>query len=283
MLNDFAAQAALYGLRINLDKTKVLTWDHLGAGANSMPVGGHSVLILSETESEKYLGRKLCLEDSQQMELSNRIRAAWAAFHKHKRELCSKFYRLQDRAKLFEAVVTSVALYGSARWALTAAMCAQLDRARRRMLHFVFRLHRRRHADAEEPWVDYMVRSARRVDYLCGSVRMEEWSKSYRRRKWTWAGALARRQDHRWSRLILDWQPIGLGRKQGWPRTRWADDLEKFVGGLWYDTAQDAATWEAATDGFVSRTLKDECVFVLTCCCCVLGLTAGVVLIGLLQ
>ena len=91
MLNGVAAQAARYGLHINFDKTKVLTWDHLVVGSRSISIGEQSVDILSETQAEKYMGRKLCLQDGQQTELATRISAAWAAIHKYKGELCSTF------------------------------------------------------------------------------------------------------------------------------------------------------------------------------------------------
>ena len=175
-MNDFAAQAARYGLQINFDKTKVLTWDYLVTGSRIISIGEHSVDILSETQTERYLGRKLCMQDCQHTELMNIIYAAWAAFHKHKGELCSKFYRLEDRTKLFESVFTPSALYGCEAWALAKAMCSELDVARRKMLRYVFRIHRRRSTDVEESWVDFMARSARRIEDLSTLHRLDNWS-----------------------------------------------------------------------------------------------------------
>ena len=98
---------------------------------------GIAVMLLSD-RSERYLGRKLCFEGSQLTELKNRIAAGWAAFHKHTAELCSKFYRLRDRVKLFDAVVSPAVLYGSSAWALTQSMEISLKTVRRRMLRYVF-------------------------------------------------------------------------------------------------------------------------------------------------
>ena len=134
MLNDFAAQALRYGLKINFDKTKVLTCDHLASGCDSLQVGQSTVEILRETESEKYLGRKLCFNHHQDVELDHRIAAACSSFHKHKAELCSKHYALEGRLKLLEAVVTPIAPYGCAAWALTCRIGKTLKTARRKML-----------------------------------------------------------------------------------------------------------------------------------------------------
>ena len=110
MLEDLSAIAAEYGLKLHFGKTKVLTWNSLAGTTSSIPVDGRDVSILDEAEAERYLGRKLCFAASQLTELKNRLAAGWAAFHKHKSELCCKFYRLCDRVKLFDAVVTPVVL-----------------------------------------------------------------------------------------------------------------------------------------------------------------------------
>ena len=101
-------------------------------------------------------------------ELNNRIAAGWATFHKHKGELCNKFYRLEDRVKLSEPTVTPTVLYGSATWALTQVMERKLITARHRMLRYVFRILRQRQdQDGElENWVQFVQNSAHNVDRI---------------------------------------------------------------------------------------------------------------------
>ena len=199
------------------------------------------------------MGRKLSMSNSQRTELDNRISAAWSTFHANKGELCSKHYPLRDRAKLFEACVTSVALYGCEAWALTKAMSAELDTVRHRMLRYVFRLHRRRGGSESESWVDYMIRSGQQARSLASSQSMEPWSTVYRRRKWRFAGQLSRFTDGRWSQAVLQWRPNAcLGRSQGRPKTRWDDDISAFSGGDWVELARDENLWSVAESGFVS-------------------------------
>ncbi len=57
LLKDFEESAAVYGLRIHLGKTKVMTWDSLSRGCFSIKVGFNEVQVLSEFVGEKYLGR----------------------------------------------------------------------------------------------------------------------------------------------------------------------------------------------------------------------------------
>ena len=111
MVGHLRDAASKYGLEINFDKTKVLTWDDEASPHPSVQVGENEVDVLAERDSERYLGRKLSLDSPHEVELANRIAAGWGAFHKHKAELCSKFYCFVDRLKLFNAVVTPVVLY----------------------------------------------------------------------------------------------------------------------------------------------------------------------------
>ena len=197
MLTHFATAAERYGLKLHPGKTKVMTWNAEAAGCRSVFIGASEVLVLDESSSEKYLGRKLSFIDHRAVELENRIKAGWAAFHKHKGELCSKFYALRDRVRLFDAVVSSAVLYGSATWTLTKCMEQHLRAAWRKMLRYVFRIHRK-YNEGEE-WVEYMRRSASQVEQLASNFELENWVCGSRRRKFRFAGRVARNTDERWS------------------------------------------------------------------------------------
>ena len=256
MLVDLQTFSRKYRLKIHLGKTKVMTWNALVCGSPFVLLGGDRVEILEETCSERYLGRKLCFSSSMETELNNRIAAGWATFHKHKGELCNKFYRLEDRVRLFESTVTPTVLYASATWALTQCMERKLITARRRMLRYVFRIHRKRQdQDNElENWVQFVQNSAHSVDRISETHGLKCWVHTYRLRKWQFAGQLARQQDHRWSRQILEWKPNGgLGRSQGAPKTRWEDQIVNLAGGSWMQLATDENLWAEAGDVFANR------------------------------
>ena len=125
------------------------------------------------------------------------------------------------------------------------------------MLRYVFWVFRRQRQAADgvdpEEWVEYMRLPAHDVDRLPDWLCLEDWVFSHRQRKWKLAGQLARCQDGRWSRKVLEWGPQQYHlRSQGRPRLRWSDSLESFAGGDWMSLAVDPAKWSILTPGFVS-------------------------------
>ena len=163
------------------------------------------------------------------------------------------FYALEDQLKLFEAVVTPTALYGSSAWALASKMVETLKETRRKMLRYVCRIHSQKAGEHAESWVDYMRRSARQLDGLAERQGKEDWTTIHRKRKWRFAGSIARQADGRWSTRILDWRPNG-GQRRGRskPKTRRTDDLERYAAGEWVDVAFDTELWKHHEHGLVS-------------------------------
>ena len=108
------------------------TWDALAAGCSSVRVAENDVNIIKESEAEKYLGRKLCFKDSYQIELQNRVSECCLGSVSQ-----TQRWAVQHVLHLFEPVA-----YGSLAWGLTQAMENKLRIAWRKMLRYVFRLHR---------------------------------------------------------------------------------------------------------------------------------------------
>ena len=84
MMEHLRAEAAKYGLKLNMDKTKVLTSTHATKKRDSVHIAGQPVEIIGPESSERYLGRKLCLGEYHQSELDSRLQGAWATFAKYK-------------------------------------------------------------------------------------------------------------------------------------------------------------------------------------------------------
>ena len=160
-----------------------------------------------------------------------------------------------DRIRLFDAVVTPTVLYGSATWALLQSMEKSLRTVRRRMLRYVFRIHRRKREDALEDWVSFVQRSAHTVDNIASAQGMVDWVTLHRRRKWKSAGAFARKTNGRWSKQVLEWSPsFEQKRSQSRPKLRWADDIEKVAGGDWMEHALVADMWSVYEEAFVESS-----------------------------
>ena len=109
-----------------------------------------------------------------------------------------------------------------------------------------------------EDWVSWIVRATGVADAERVKAGIEDWSCAQRRRYWRWAGHVARRQDGRWSALLLTWLPCHGQRNLGRPLKRWADDLDSFFKrlaglppGSWIDYAADRGSWTRLEDDFV--------------------------------
>ena len=212
-----------------------MSWAHCSFGCQSVQIGTSTFAILSECESERYLGRKLCLNGCQATELQHRISAGWAKFQSFKQELVGKDYSIKSRLRLFEAVVSTTVLHGSCTWALTRVMAETLDRVRRKMLRFVLRIFRRRVEESNvvvlEEWPEYLKRSTRIIEQFEETFKLVSWSLQAKARKWRFAGGLVRCSDSRWSKLVLDCVSAYGSRSVGRPSTRCTDEIQRFAGG----------------------------------------------------
>jgi len=276
MIGHLQEIAARYGLRLNYSKTKVFTTTE-GELPDHIMVGTSSIEVLQHSQSEKYLGRKVSVDEYHWTEIRNRAAAGWRTFMKYKAELCNKNTYFRDRARLFESVVTPTVLYGTAAWTLTGRMETFLRTTRRKMLRMMFGARRRRLEQPQEedettqsdtscsdagsddapdqnlePWPDFIQRVTADIEERLEAIRLEDWVITHRRRKWIFAGRTARCADGRWSKKLLNWQPqFCFGRRAGHPCRRWDDDIQALAGGNWCQHALDESLWQALGEAFV--------------------------------
>ena len=122
--------------------------------------------------------------------------------------------------------------------------------ARRRMLNRIIG-HKRW---PEESWVEFIQRTTHRSEDLAKQHKLEDWVELQRRRKWEFAGKVARLPRERWCLRLLGWRPwfrCHPRRRVGRPLKRWSDDLVAFAGGDWQNTARDEGMWKILNYGFV--------------------------------
>ena len=99
----------------------------------------------------------------------------------------------------------------------------------------------------EETWVEWIVRATRVGDAAMRRAKVADWVEEQKRRKWRWAGHVARRKDSRWTVRLMDWEPWAGARSVGRPEARWEDSLRRFesqIGTKWRDLAQDRGSWD---------------------------------------
>jgi hypothetical protein len=252
MISHLSEAAAKYGLKLHVGKTNVLTNIDNERRPDKLPVGEGWLKVLREDEAERYLGRKLCLNEHHAAELSHRFAAGWASFMKNKAALCNRSCSLRSRLRAFDAIVTPTVLYGASSWAMTTKMEQLLCSTRRRMLRYIVGVRRKQ----DETWVEYIKRATHTSMSFATTCGVQSWIEIQRRKKWRIAGKAARCSEDRWCKRILNWQPwfrCNPKRDVGRPRTRWNDDIVSIAGESWTEAAADQAFWRTLEDGYLNK------------------------------
>ena len=142
LLCEFKISTQAVGLGIHPDKTKILS-NQDKIKANEITVDNIKIEILGKTASARYSGQKITFEDQETEEIKNRLKAAWAAFHKYRQELTSKDCRLCHRLRFFSLVVTPTMTYASSPWTLTLKHEKMIKTAQRKMLRLIVQTKRK--------------------------------------------------------------------------------------------------------------------------------------------
>ena len=141
MLCGFKSSTEAVGLGIHPDKTKTLS-NQDKVKVNEITVDNIKIEVLKKGDSARYLGQKVTFE-VQTEEIKNRLKAAWAASHKYRRELTSRDYRLCHRLRLFSMVITPTLTYASGTWTLTLKHEKMIKTAQRKMLRLIVQIKRK--------------------------------------------------------------------------------------------------------------------------------------------
>ena len=91
MLYEFKESTEELGLRIHPGKTKVPSNQSSPSPdlKKEMQIDDVKIEILTRSESVRYLGQLITFQQQETTEIKNRIRTAWATFHKYRQELTS--------------------------------------------------------------------------------------------------------------------------------------------------------------------------------------------------
>ena len=133
MLCDFNESTEAVGLGIHPDKTRILS-NQDNVKDKEISLGNIKIEILRKRDSARYLGQEVTSEDQETEEVKNRLKAAWAAFHKYRQELTSRDYRLCHRLRLFNMVITPTLTYAIGTWTLSKKHEKMIKTAQRKML-----------------------------------------------------------------------------------------------------------------------------------------------------
>ncbi|CAH2267236.1 jg14707 [Pararge aegeria aegeria] len=216
---------------MNINKTKVMCRDNIA----HITVHGCQVKWVSEYV---YLGQTITLsKEGQEKEISRRIQLGWVAFRKLS-DVLKGDIPLCLKRKVFNQCVLPTMTYGAETWTLTKKVVHRLKVAQRAMERAMLGLS----LLDKIPNVEIRNRTGI-TDIVQRAAAL----------KWNWAGHICRREDGRWSRVILDWQPRTGHRSIGRPPARWRDDIVKAVGKNWMQLTSNRPRWRANEEALVQQ------------------------------
>ncbi|CAG9120224.1 unnamed protein product [Plutella xylostella] len=220
MLTDLNDASKQVGLKMNMDKTKVMSNEHVSS--SPVTVGGVTIEVVDQYP---YLGQVIRLGKSNfDKEVARRIQLGWAAFGKL-RHIFTENIPQCLKTKVFNQCVLPVMTYGAETWCFTKGLIHKLRVAQRAM---------------ERAMLGVSLRDRIRNEEIRRRTKVTDIAKRISTLKWQWAGHVARRADDRWSRKVLEWRPRVGKRRVGRPPTRWSDDLRKVAGRRWMQMADDS-------------------------------------------
>ena len=233
MLLEINSACENIGLKMNISKTKIMSNTE-----RSYPVLVNGVQV-ERVDSYIYLGHNVMLgRDNQEAEIGRRRGLAWAAFGKLSYILKSPKYSHYLKKKLFDACILPVLTYGIETSVLTKRIMQKLLVTQRAM---------------ERRMLGISLRDRRSNVWIREKTKVTDVAERAASLKWSWAGHVARYQDSRWTKKVIEWRPRSGRRSVGRPQMRWSDDIRGCAGGGWMQCAQDRELWRIKGEAYVQQ------------------------------
>ena len=185
--------------------------------------------VVDEVKEFCYLGDLLDSEGGVERAVRMRVSAAWHKWRDISSLLINKSLPLKNRARVYDACIRSVLLYGSEGWPVTERIASILTSCDRRMLRYM----------AGVSWEDRL--RSQEVAERCG---VETLDVLLRRRRLRWFGHVRRRGQEEPLGRILELEVTGR-RPRGRPKKSWRNIVDqdmRLVGASEID-ALDRAKW----------------------------------------
>ena len=217
MLFDINEESKRVGLKMNKAKTKILL--NSKASAKSITIDAEE---LERVNEYIYLGQLITPGKGNEPEIRRRITIGWKAFAKYKDILNSKT-PMSLKRKVYDSCILPSMTYGCEKWKLNKRTEQLLRIAQRAMERSMLRI---------------TIRDRKNSIWIREQTKIKDIIKYIKQQKWRWAGHVARREDNRWSKRLMEWCPLDCKRSRKRPETRWRDDIREFAGMAWQRKAR---------------------------------------------
>ena len=229
MLNDIARESRKVGLKLNPEKTKLIT----NGVKDPIKVGDTDITYSNEYV---YLGQLISPDDNIIKEIERRIASGWRRYWNMKEIMKDKTLPLSIKGKLFNTSILPILTYGRQTWPSTELIKNKLKScqlAMERSMHGVRKSDKIR---------SHTIRCRTKANDVVLCIK---------RLKWRWAGHTIRGKD-KWSKLVTQWYPREGKRKKGRPPRRWEDDIRQVAGKTWHRVASNRREWKRLEEAFAN-------------------------------
>ena len=143
MMCDFKKSTEKVGLGIHPEKTNILSNQSSLNSDTKKGTRRYQNRNPDRRRKREILGPDDYVPATRDDRNQNRIRAAWATFHKYRQELTSKNHMLKHRLRLFDAAITPTICYASGTLAPTKEHERMIQSTQRKMLRLIIQTQRR--------------------------------------------------------------------------------------------------------------------------------------------
>lgn len=235
MLQDLNEKSKEIGLKMNLDKTKIIS--------NSQEDITIENTIIEKVEKYIYLGHIIKNEkENQTLEIKRRIQQTWAAFGKLSFIFKDKNIPIYLKRKTYDSCILPVATYGLETMAMTKKVAEQLRVTQRAMERIMLGVR------LIDKIPNTEIRRRTRVTDIMDKIA---------RLRWQWVAHVARQNTEKWSYRVTFWRPRETKRSVGRPRKRWIDDIVTIAGKQWMRTARNKKAWKQLEEAYIQHWMND--------------------------
>lgn len=235
-LNELHSESIRSGLNLNISKTKVMFNKY--AARSNITVDGKQ---LENVDSYVYLGQQIGMEDMNIKEIERRVKLGWQAFGRLQFVFRTKLPLCLKR-KVFDQCVLPVLTYGCETWTTNIKAIQKLQVAQRGM---------------ERRMLNISLRDRKKCSWIREQTKVCDVIRKIKSLKWKWAGHVARREDDRWTKRVIEWIPLDVKRPRQRPKVRWVDEIIKFAGPNWQHKAQDRLGWLHMGEAFILQWIDN--------------------------
>ena len=217
-------------MKMNLEKTKIMFNQY----TTPSPITIENEELV-QVNDYIYLGHRITMRTDIMEEIKNRINKGWRTFGQLK-DIFKADLPTCLKSRVFNQCVLPSLTYACETWPKTEEIKNKLRTTQRAMELQI--LHITKRDKKRNSWIRERTKVADIIERVA-------------RRKWKWAGHLARTKDKRWTLEILQWIPRDRKRPKGRPKRRWKDDLVAQLGENWPQRSQDRSLWRNTEEAFI--------------------------------